>query len=236
MAQPAVAELIDLLAIAVRGMQAGQRIPSEHQIMVKYQVSRATARSAVEALEDLYLVRRVQGTGTFVNRRIDYPISQSRAPSFHGIVRAAGAQPRTVLAGKGISPAPEDVGSRFGIPPGTDALRLERLGYIDGFEACFFEEWFNPRAVANLDVALRVFESVAEAFEASGFTPERTEWFGTVDIAPAHVCTRLGLPRNHQTWLVESIVSDVDTELPLMISRAWSRLDQVRMVFGASAG
>lgn len=236
MAPPGVSELVDLLAATVNRMRPGQRMPSEHQIMTRHQVSRATARAAVQALEDLFLVRRVQGTGTFASRRIDYPISHTQAPSFHGIVSAAGSEPRTVLLGKGISPVAPELARRLGVPAGTATLRLERLGYIDGFEACFFEEWFNPRAVANLDVALRVFESVAEIFEAGGFTPARAEWSGTVDIAPPHVCERLGLPRNRQTWLVESTNTDRDTNLPLMVSRAWSRLDQVRMVFGAQAG
>jgi GntR family transcriptional regulator len=236
MAQPAVSELVDLLAATAKRMRPGQRMPSEHQIMTKHRVSRATARAAVQELEDLFLVRRVQGTGTFASRRIDYPISQAQAPSFHSIVSSAGSEPRTVLIGKAISPVTPEIAGRLGVEAGTDTLRLERLGYIDGLEACFFQEWFNPRTVENLDVALRVIESVAEVFEAGGFSPVRAKWMGTVDIAPPQVCERLGLPRNRQTWLVESVNKDRDTDLPLMFSRAWSRLDQVRMVFGASAG
>lgn len=236
MTQPAVSDLIDLLSAAVTRMKPGERLPSEHQIMGRHGVSRATARAAVQALEDLYLVRRVQGAGTFVSRRIDYPISRAQAPSFHGIVSAAGSEPRTLLVGKGIAPVAPEMAQRLGVPPGTDTLRLERLGYIDGLEACFFEEWFNPHVVENLDVALRVIESVAEVFEAGGFSPLRTEWMGTVDIAPPAVCERLSLPRSRQTWLVESTNTDGDSGQPLMVSRAWTRLDQVRMVFGSSAG
>jgi DNA-binding GntR family transcriptional regulator len=236
MGQPVVSDLVDALAATIRRMHPGDRLPSEHQIMTRHGVTRATARAAVQELEDLFLVRRVQGTGTFVNRRIDYPISQAQAPSFHRTVEAAGATARTVLIGRGTAAVAPDLARQLEIPECTETLRLERLGYIDGLPACFFQEWFNPRAVPDLDVALRVFESVAEVFEAGGFHPVRTSSRGTVDIAPPTVCARLELPRNRQTWLVESTNTDRTTGMPLMLSRAWTRLDQVRMIFKTVAG
>jgi GntR family transcriptional regulator len=236
MGQTEVSDLVDTLAHDIRRMKPGDRLPSEHQIMTRHGVTRAMARAAVQELEDLFLVRRVQGTGTFVSRRIDYPISQAQAPSFHRTVAAAGAEARTVLVGRGTAAIAPDLAQKLGIPAGTETLRLERLGYIDGLPACFFQEWFNPQAVPDLEVALRVFESVAEIFEAGGFHPVRTSSTGTVDIAPPAVCARLELPRNRQTWLVDSVNTDRATGMPLMLSRAWTRLDQVRMIFETVAG
>ena len=66
----------------------------------RFGVGRAAARSALQELERRLLVRRVQGAGTFVNRRIDYVISRTRPPSWHATVDrggrgAAGRRPRT---------------------------------------------------------------------------------------------------------------------------------------------
>jgi len=47
---------------------ADSRIPSEHQIAARFNVSRVTARQAIQVVEHEGLVRRIRGSGTYVNR------------------------------------------------------------------------------------------------------------------------------------------------------------------------
>lgn len=49
------------------------RIPTEPELCQRFGVSRVTVRRAVSDLEDMGLVRRQQGAGTFVTRRRDTP-------------------------------------------------------------------------------------------------------------------------------------------------------------------
>lgn len=70
--QPKYVELSDELKARIRSgeFQPGQQIPTEPELMDRYQVSRNTVRQAVARLEEAnYLIRR-RGAGTFV-REID---------------------------------------------------------------------------------------------------------------------------------------------------------------------
>jgi len=51
-------------------LKANEKILSEEKIMEKYNVSRVTVRTAFEALEELGLIVRVRGKGTFVHTRV----------------------------------------------------------------------------------------------------------------------------------------------------------------------
>ena len=46
----------------------GDRLPSEHDLMEEYRVSRTTAIAALDELVGAHLAYRVQGKGTFVSR------------------------------------------------------------------------------------------------------------------------------------------------------------------------
>lgn len=48
----------------------GDRLPSEHALALKYQVSRVTARNALNELLDDDLIIRIKGNGTFVKQNI----------------------------------------------------------------------------------------------------------------------------------------------------------------------
>jgi len=90
-------EIADELATELRGAAPGAKVDGEHGIGRRFGVGRAAARAALQELERRLLVRRVQGAGTFVNRRIDYTISHDRRPSWHETVAAAGGRPRSIV-------------------------------------------------------------------------------------------------------------------------------------------
>ena len=73
------AEIVVALVDDLAGRRPGARFASEHEIAARFAVSRAVAGAALRELENRLLVRRVRGSGTFVNGRIDYIISADRA-------------------------------------------------------------------------------------------------------------------------------------------------------------
>lgn len=212
-------------------MEAGAQIPGENHIMSRFDVTRTVARRAILELENRFLVRRARGSGTFVNKRIDYVISHTRRPSLHKTVEAAGGQARTFLIGSGTGVAPSQISDRFGCPQGRLLTRLERIGYINGRIAVYFEEWINAGVMDEIEVALPVIESVEEILRAKGHHPVRAWTRGMVDVPPDQVIERLELAHGAHAWSVESLTTDRDSHKPLMFSSAWTRLDVVRMVF-----
>src|SRR6201987_4068921 len=106
------AESVDTLVGALAGRRPGARVASEHEIAARFAVSRAVAGAELRELESRLLVRRVRGSGTFVNGRIDYVISADRGPSYSQTVRAPGAEPRPVVRPIAAEPLPVDLAIR----------------------------------------------------------------------------------------------------------------------------
>lgn len=226
----------DVIAIAaqieadVRGLQTGARLPSEHMLMSRFGASRSVVRRAIERLEQRYLVRRSQGSGTFVNRRIDYVISSRNAPSLHSTVEQTGATVRTFVIDADLLPAPERVAERLGVEPGTELTRLVRIGYIDDEPATYGEEWIAPGVIEHADVGLRAIESLTEVLRSARRDPVRAWSRVATEFATEEVERRLELRSAGTLWRIETLTSDGREGEPLMYSRAWQRPDRVRVV------
>src|SRR5882757_329713 len=134
-------EIADRLAAELVDSAPGTRVASEPELADRFGVGRAAARSALQELERRLLVRRVQGAGTFVNRRIDYVISHSRPPSWHAAAAAAGATPRTQLTSAGRTRLPATLAERLGRPAGTAVHRIVRIVFVDDLLASWTEDW-----------------------------------------------------------------------------------------------
>jgi DNA-binding GntR family transcriptional regulator len=78
---PAYLALADRLEADLAGLSPGARVSSEHELAARHQVSRLTARAALQELERRYVVERTQGLGTFVARRITYRIGPGSPPA-----------------------------------------------------------------------------------------------------------------------------------------------------------
>src|SRR4051794_38734699 len=64
-------------SIAGGTLAAGDRLPTEHELMAMSGVSRTTVRAALQALENEGLVERVRGRGTYVRATpVHQPASQ----------------------------------------------------------------------------------------------------------------------------------------------------------------
>ncbi len=204
---------------------------SEHELMDRFGVSRSIARKAIAELESRFLVRRVRGSGTYVNNRVDYVISNRNPPSLHSTIASAGGEVRTFLLSSDAQEVPSDMAELLGTAPGVSATRLTRLGYINGAVASYSEEWLAPGVSDYVDVSLGVIESLYEVLQASGHAPRRAWSRATTASPPAHIERRLELDSSVPTWVVETLTKDADSDAVLMASRTWSRQDSVRMVF-----
>jgi DNA-binding GntR family transcriptional regulator len=224
-------DIADELASELAACPPGTRVASEPELANRFGVGRAAARSALQELERRLLVRRIQGAGTFVNRRIDYVISRSRPPSWHATVIASGAIPRAqtkdvqriALAAGGVD--------QLGWPVGTPMYRIERHFFIDDLLASVTQELIPVAAVPDLDVALRSVESVDMVLrQLGGARPVRAWCRASLDIPPADVLRGLGIEASVPVWRIDSISRDAESGHVLLSSSAWTRADAVRVV------
>jgi DNA-binding GntR family transcriptional regulator len=230
-------DIAEQLATELAGLPTGARVAGEHDITLRFGVGRAAARAALQELERRLLVRRIQGAGTFVNRRIDYVISHDRRPSWHETVAAAGAQPRTVVLGVDVVGLPEEPAALLDLPFGTPAHRLRRQSYIDDLLAAASHEWIPVATVPELGAALHAAESVDLVLRQVGRVQPVRSWSRvSLDVPPPDVIVGLQMESTAPVWLVESLSRDGETGLPVMCSSSWMRADALRVVVELGEG
>ncbi|MCP4306153.1 MAG: GntR family transcriptional regulator [bacterium] len=108
----------------------GQALLPEREMEMRFQVSRATIRRALDALEKEGLVRRVRGSGTYVSdlRHFRKPLQLT---SFSDDVAARGLVPSSRVLRHEVLDAPEEL--RLELAIGEEkVLEIERLRLADG--------------------------------------------------------------------------------------------------------
>ena len=224
-------EIAERLALELVDCPPGTRVASEPELAGRFGVGRAAARSALQELERRLLVRRVQGAGTFVNRRIDYVISRNRPPSWHATVAAAGATPRSQVKSVEQAPLPAERATQLDLPAGIPAHRIVRNFFIDDLLASWTEEWVPVDVAPNLDLALHTVESVDLVLRQMGrVRPVRAWCRVSFDIPPPEALAGLRLDATVAAWQVDSVSRDGETGRGVLASTAWTRADAVRVV------
>jgi DNA-binding GntR family transcriptional regulator len=219
------------LADEVAELEPGTKLASEHELMARFGVGRASARAAVQELERRGLVRRVRGSGTFVNHRIDYVISKDRRPSWHRTVESAGAVPRSTVLQSEVEPVPAHCAHHLGIEPGTEVHHMRRLRFVDDRVAALGEEWVKRDALTDLRPAMRVEESLDELLRQVGRVDVVRSWCRTAMELPSEDIQAV-LEMNYvaPVWVVESINRNAATGTAVTYSIAWMRADVIRVV------
>jgi GntR family transcriptional regulator, phosphonate transport system regulatory protein len=232
------AEIVDTLVDDLTGCRPGARVASEHEIAARFAVSRAVAGAALRELESRLLVRRVRGSGTFVNGRIDYIMSADRAPSFSQMVRAAGADPRSGVRSITAEPLPDDLADRLERAPGGPAHRIVRQSWINGMPAGWVIEWIPDDVFpAGADVAMRTVESLDQVLrQMGGVEPVRAWCRVSMELPPAEVAAGLETDPGRHVWLVESVNRDATRHFPIMTNIWWARPDVIRIIVEMSDG
>jgi GntR family phosphonate transport system transcriptional regulator len=225
-------EIVDALAGELADRPAGARVASEHEIAARFSVSRAAARSAIQELESRLLVRRVRGSGTFVNHPIDYVISGGRPPSWHQTVRDAGATPRRIVREVRPAALPAELAGRLERPAGSPAHLLVRQGYINDLLSGWSQEWIPDDIFPDgAEVAVHAVESVDLILrQMAKVEPVRAWCRVSMVVPPPDVAAGLEIDPGRQAWLVESVSRDTASGQPVMCSSTWSRTETVRMI------
>jgi len=226
------AEIVDALIDDLDGCQPGVRVASEHEIAARFAVSRAVAGAALRELESRLLVRRVRGSGTYVNGRIDYIISASRTPSWSETVRNAGAEPRSSLRTIAPKPLPDELAVRLEREPGSPAHCMIRQGWINGMPSGWVTEWIPDDVFpAAADVAVRTVGSLDQVLrQMANVDPVRAWCRVSMELPPPEVAEALEIDPGRHVWLVESINNDAIRRFPVMASIWWTRPDVVRVI------
>jgi GntR family transcriptional regulator len=205
----------------------GAQLPTELELMDRYEVSRATVRQALRELVAEGLIEIRRGLGTYVSqRRFEHTIggfySFSREIERHGLL------PGTRVLGLGIEPVDEAAAAALGIAPGTAVVALRRLR-LAGDDPLVVETSYLPAArfpgLEAVDFGqVRLYDTLTNAY---GCRPTRArETFEPV-LVTADEAALIGQRRGEPALRVERIAFDQD-DAPIEFCRSTVRGDRYR--------
>lgn len=130
-ASPLYVQLAQKLALAIREGQyhADEALPSERVLSESLNLSRVTARKAIDRLVEQGLVIRKRGSGNYIAPKLEQPLS--RLSSFSQELHQRGFKPTSRWLMRGFAPAAPDEQLSLGLSTGERVARLERLRLAD---------------------------------------------------------------------------------------------------------
>ncbi len=114
----------------------GDRIPSERELAVEFNVSRMTLRQAIQTLVEEGILERFVGSGTFVaNQKVQEKMSG--VTGFTDVMLAQGKKPSSKTVSYHVMSPSLSEAEKLKLKDGDQVLRMERIRYGDGTPISF---------------------------------------------------------------------------------------------------
>jgi GntR family transcriptional regulator len=209
----------------------GALVPSENELARHHKVNRLTARAALQELERRHLVRRVQGRGTFVCRRLDYRISTQGPASFTDIVRSAGGDPSTTTEAVLVrAPTPAERRS-LALAPRAQVIELRRMRWLGdepvGVGNSVLPAALVPRLPEKIGADGSLYRALAEEYD---LRPKRAWFRCEVEAAPEAVAAQLKLRGRPDVFHNCGRLESERLHIPIEINDGWLRTDMFNVV------
>jgi GntR family transcriptional regulator, phosphonate transport system regulatory protein len=216
-------------AIAGGEIAAGERLPGETEIAVRFAVNRHTVRRALAELAGRGLVRAARGSGTFVEGgRLAYPIRPRTR--FSEIVGTAGREAGGRLVASRLEPADRDIARRLGLRKGTPVVRLDAVRNANGVPLCAGTSWLPAARAPEAAQVYATTRSITRTLAAFGIRDYRRHSTRvTAAIADAIDAGCLDVAPGRPLLVVESI--DVETDgSPIVTGTTRFAADRVELM------
>ncbi len=153
--------------------EPGDLLPSDAELCDQFNVSRMTARQAVQLLVHEHLVERRRGKGTFIAKR-RVPRSLGSPLSFTESMRVRGLHASSTMIERRLGKATADDATALGIVDGDPVSIVERVRLADDVPMAI------ERAVIPADIAAAFDEdtldgSLHRAFTDAGHLPSKAD-------------------------------------------------------------
>jgi GntR family transcriptional regulator len=163
---PLYRQIQDLVYDQIRKgvLRPGEQVPSEVELAGAYDVSRMTARKALDALVSRGVLYRSKGKGTFVAQDLmSYGLTTLQ--SFSRTLRSRGYEVSTVVLQKSVVPATEEVAGALNLSPNARVLVVKRLRLVNGRQAAIHVSYLDAEVFSPLLDMDLAHESLLKATE-----------------------------------------------------------------------
>jgi len=204
--------------------QADQALPSERMLSEQLDVSRVTARKAIDQLVDQGLVVRRRGSGNYIAPRIEQPLSN--LSSFSEQLQQRGYTPRSEWLRREVLVADAGEQLSLGLSPGARVARLERLRLADdivmAYEVSVIPATVLPRPES-------VAASLYAHLDKSGHMPVRALQHIRAMNADAELAARLDVPEGRAVLFITRI-GYLESGEPVELTHSYCRSDHYDFV------
>jgi GntR family transcriptional regulator len=220
-ASPLYVQLAQKLAQAIRDgrYQADEALPSERVLSESLQLSRVTARKAIDQLVEQGLVVRRRGSGNYIAPKLEQPLT--RLTSFSEELHQRGFTPSSRWLKRQVSAAAPDEQLSLGLSTGSRVVRLERLRLADDVIMAY-ETTVLPEHV--LPEPSQVESSLYAYLAQRGKAPVRALQHIRALNAEPRLADLLEVP-NGQAVLFITRVGYLDTGQPVELTHSYCRSD-----------
>jgi GntR family transcriptional regulator, phosphonate transport system regulatory protein len=217
-----------------RAIDAGEfddtgMVPPETQLAEHFGVNRHTVRSAIAALAEDGLLRRVQGRGTLIEKRerLVYPVGR-RTRFSEGLGSQAGETDIKLLLEDQCA-ASAVIAAALALEPGSTAIRLDTLSTADGVPVSLAAHYFDGDRFSGLGNKLATYHSITRALAAFGVDDYvRVSTEVTARMASAVEADHLALASN--PIVLETVAINADSEgRPIQYSRTLFAADRIAL-------
>ncbi|MBS4177966.1 GntR family transcriptional regulator [Lederbergia citrea] len=123
----------------------GDKIPSEKDLCAQFNISRSTAKKAIEDLVQEGVLNRIQGKGTFIAKpKLEQSLSGFY--SFSKVMQEKGLNPRDIILDMKIVEATPKVTRKLKLKPDEEVIELKRLRCANN-EPIIFETSYIPEKI-----------------------------------------------------------------------------------------
>ena len=217
-----------------RAIDAGEydatgMVPPETQLAEHFGVNRHTVRSAIAALAEDGLLKRVQGRGTLIEKRerLVYPVGR-RTRFSEGIGGQAGETDIRLLS-EGERAATGPVAAALALAQDAMVVRLDTLSLADGVPVSLAAHYFSRERFAGIGKELAACHSITRALAVFGVQDYvRVSTEVTARMASAEEADRLALGNN--PILLETVAVNADSDgRPIQYSRTLFAADRIAL-------
>ncbi len=231
---PFYLQVADQLEQQIAALEAGEPMPSEHELARDHEINRLTARAALDELQRRYLVRRQQGRRTVVARRIEFRLDPKGVPGWTKTVAKSGAVPRTEVELLRLRQPPPDVRETLKLAKKASALYVGRRRFVDEELAGYSRSWLNPELVPNLEDRVGKAGNLSAALRGSSVKLKRGLRRCALAVAPPDVAVHF---ESHDRPLVFELVTQLTAgKRRFGVTTTWLRADMFNVVFEVRDG
>jgi GntR family transcriptional regulator len=189
----------------------GSRVPSERELSQRYNVSRMTARQALQMLAHEGLIYSRVGKGTYVSEP-KIPQELQALTSFTEEMARLGMRAESKVLRAEVLPATQDVARRLSLPSGALVVALLRVRYAGGepmaLENTFIDHSLCPDILENHDFST---DSLYEVMRSEyGLSVVLAEQLIETRLPQTNECDALGIDHLTPILSIERTTFDAD--------------------------